>query len=54
MYLDVIFFENLIINYLILSLTRKFSKKGSKPIKLFLGALLGACYVLIFFCYLIR
>jgi len=49
MYLDVIFFENLIINYLILSLTRKFSKKGSKPIKLFLGALLGACYVLIFF-----
>lgn len=49
MYLDVIFFENLIINYFILSLTRKFSKKDSKPIKLFLGALLGACYVLIIF-----
>lgn len=49
MYLDVIFFENLIINYLILSLTRKFSRKSSKPVKLFLGALLGACYVLIFF-----
>ncbi|SHE84903.1 stage II sporulation protein GA (sporulation sigma-E factor processing peptidase) [Thermoanaerobacter uzonensis DSM 18761] len=49
MYLDVIFFENLIINYLILSLTQKFSKKDSKPIKLFLGALLGACYVLIIF-----
>jgi stage II sporulation protein GA (sporulation sigma-E factor processing peptidase) len=49
MYLDVIFFENLIINYFILSLTQKFSKKDSKPIKLFLGALLGACYVLIIF-----
>ncbi|KHO62803.1 MULTISPECIES: sigma-E processing peptidase SpoIIGA [Thermoanaerobacter] len=49
MYLDVIFFENLIINYFILSLTRKFSQKDSKPIKLFLGALLGACYVLIIF-----
>lgn len=49
MYLDVIFFENLIVNYFILSLTQKFSKKDSKPIKLFSGALLGACYVLIFF-----
>ncbi|HHW57689.1 MAG TPA: sigma-E processing peptidase SpoIIGA [Clostridia bacterium] len=49
MYLDVIFLENLFINYLILSLTKKFSKKNSKSIRLFLGALLGSSYVLLFF-----
>lgn len=48
-YLDVIFLENLFINYLILSLTKKFSKKNSKSIRLFLGALLGSSYVLLFF-----
>ncbi|MGB9779997.1 sigma-E processing peptidase SpoIIGA [Caldanaerobacter sp.] len=49
MYLDVLFLENLFINYIILFLTQRFSKKYSSPLKLFLGALIGTIYVLIFF-----
>ncbi|CAK9331126.1 sigma-E processing peptidase SpoIIGA [Thermoanaerobacter kivui] len=49
MYLDVIFFENLIINYVILILTKKFSKRPTNYIKLFLGASVGASYVVLFF-----
>jgi stage II sporulation protein GA (sporulation sigma-E factor processing peptidase) len=49
MYLDILFLENLFINYTILFLTQRFSKKYSSPLKLFLGALVGSIYVVIFF-----
>ncbi|AAM24840.1 sporulation protein [Caldanaerobacter subterraneus subsp. yonseiensis KB-1] len=49
MYLDILFLENLLINYVILSLTQRFSRKYSTPFKLLLGAFIGAGYVLIFF-----
>lgn len=44
-YLDVLFLENLVMNYLILLVTAKFSKARTSSIRLFLGALVGAAYV---------
>lgn len=49
MYVDVIFLENLIINYIILYLTKRFSKTNTKNINLFFGSLLGASYVILMF-----
>lgn len=46
-YLDVLFLENLVMNYLILQLTAKFSKSKTSSLRLFLGALLGASYVVL-------
>lgn len=46
-YLDVLFIENVVINYLILLITSKFSKTKVSSLRLFLGALIGAIYVII-------
>lgn len=44
-YLDVIVMENLVMNYLILWVTGKFAKVSALSIRIFLGALAGAVYV---------
>ncbi len=44
-YLDVLLLENLVINYLILYVTAKFSKYRTSTLRLFLGAIIGALYV---------
>lgn len=49
LYVDIIFFENLVINYIILYLTKRFSKYKTTYLKLFLGALVGALYIILFF-----
>ncbi|WHE08410.1 sigma-E processing peptidase SpoIIGA [Thermoanaerobacterium thermosaccharolyticum] len=49
MYVDVIFLENLIINYIILYLTKRFSKSEARNIYLFFSSLLGALYVILIF-----
>lgn len=46
-YLDVVFLENVVMNYLILLLTAKFSKSRTSSLRLFLGALVGASYVIL-------
>ncbi len=44
-YLDVLILENLVINYLILYVTAKFSKYSTSTLRLFSGAIIGALYV---------
>ncbi len=44
-YLDIIVLENIVINYLILLVTAKFSKNRSSNLRLLLGAVLGAAYL---------
>ena len=44
-YLDVLFLENIIMNYFILKVTARFSKNRTSNLRIFLGALLGASYV---------
>lgn len=44
-YLDILILENIVMNYLILLLTAKFSKHRTSHLRLFLGALVGASYV---------
>lgn len=44
-YLDVIFMENLIMNFIILKLTSKFARTAASNIRLLLGAFVGALYV---------
>lgn len=44
-YIDVIFLENVIMNYLILIVTSKFSKRKTSNFRLFLASLIGALYV---------
>ena len=44
-YIDVLFLENVVMNYLILLVTAKFSKSKTSSLRLFLGALIGALYV---------
>ncbi|MCR4434516.1 MAG: sigma-E processing peptidase SpoIIGA [Clostridiales bacterium] len=46
-YLDVLFLENIVMNYLILLVTAKFSKTKTSNLRLFLGALIGAAYVVV-------
>ena len=46
-YLDVLFMENIVMNFLILMLTAKFSKTRTTSLRLFLGSLVGALYVVI-------
>jgi len=46
-YIDVLFLENLVMNYLILLLTAKFSKIRASNLRLLLGALVGAAYVIV-------
>lgn len=46
-YIDVLVLENIVMNYLILVMTAKFSKSKTSNLRLFLGALVGASYVVI-------
>lgn len=45
-YLDILLLENLVINYLILYVTAKFSKLRVSTLRLFAGAIVGALYVI--------
>lgn len=44
-YPDILFLENLVINYLILYVTAKFSRVQVSSLRLFIGAAVGAVYV---------
>lgn len=44
-YIDVLLLENLVINYLILYTTAKFSRLKTSTLRLFAGAIIGALYV---------
>ena len=44
-YLDILILENLVINYLILSVTAKFSRLRVSSLRLFAGSIVGALYV---------
>ena len=44
-YLDIIILENIVINYLILLVTARFSKSKASNLRLLLGSLLGAVYL---------
>ncbi len=46
-YLDIIILENIVINYLILLVTSKFSKNKASNLRLLLGALLGSAYLVL-------
>jgi stage II sporulation protein GA (sporulation sigma-E factor processing peptidase) len=46
-YVDVLFLENIIINYLVLALTARFVKRDVRALRKFLGALVGAIYVIL-------
>ena len=46
-YIDVVFLENVVINYLILLVTARFSKVRTSSFRLLMGSLLGACYLVI-------
>ncbi len=46
-YLDILFLENLVINYLILYTTSKLSKLRASTLRLFAGAAVGAFYVIL-------
>ena len=43
-YLDVLILENIVMNYLILWTTGKIIKNRTSNLRLFIGALIGACY----------
>ncbi len=45
LYMDVLLLENLVINYLILYVTAKFSRVRVSSLRLFIGAAVGALYV---------
>lgn len=45
--MDVLLLENLVINYLILYVTAKFSRLKVSTLRLFLGAIVGALYVVV-------
>lgn len=46
-YLDILFLENIVMNFLILLVTAKFSKGNTTSLRLFLGSIIGAAYVII-------
>lgn len=46
-YLDIVILENIVINYLILLVTAKFSKNMTSNLRLLLGSLLGAAYLVV-------
>ena len=53
-YLDVIFLENIVINYIMLYVTGIISKAQIKQKKLFLGALIGAIYSIIYYLFRLK
>lgn len=50
-YVDQMFFENFIMNYIILYLTSKFSGKSVKWYRLAIGAVIGGIYVILSYIY---
>lgn len=46
-YLDVLILENVVINYMILAVTARFARVKTSSIRLFLGAITGALYVIL-------
>lgn len=46
-YLDIVILENIIINYLILLVTAKFSRSKTDPLRLLLSAILGTAYLVL-------
>ncbi len=46
-YLDILFLENVVMNFLILSVTARFSKTKTSSLRLFLGTIVGALYVVV-------
>lgn len=48
-YVDVIFLENIIINYIILYVTGIISKTNIKQLKILLGSIIGATYAIIYY-----
>jgi stage II sporulation protein GA (sporulation sigma-E factor processing peptidase) len=46
-YLDIVILENIVINYLILLVTSRFSKNKASSLRLFLGSLLGTVYLVL-------
>ena len=46
-YFDILILENIVMNYLILLLTAKFTKNRTSNLRLFIGALVGATYVVV-------
>ena len=53
-YLDVIFLENIVINYIMLYVTGIISKAQKKKKRLFLGALIGAVYSVIYYLFRLK
>lgn len=49
MYVDILLFENFIINYIILNFTSRYSKLKTTRIKLAIAAFMGAIYIFIIF-----
>ena len=46
-YLDIVILENIVINYLILMVTAKFSRSRTTNLRLLLGSVLGAAYLVV-------
>lgn len=46
-YLDIVILENIVINYLILSVTARFSKNRAGSLRLLLGSILGTAYLVL-------
>ncbi len=46
-YLDVLVLENVVINYMILAVTARFSRSRTSSLRLFAGAFIGALYVIL-------
>lgn len=46
-YLDVLFLENIVMNFLILLVTAIFAKRRTSSLRLFIGAVVGAAYVIV-------
>lgn len=53
-YLDVIFLENIVINYIMLYVTGIISKAQIKQKRIFLGALIGAVYSIIYYLFRLK
>jgi len=45
-YIDVLFVENLIMNYLILTVTSRFCRSSASGLRMLAGAAVGAAYVI--------
>ena len=53
-YLDVVFLENIIINYIILYVTGIISKANIREKRILLGALIGAIYSVVYYLFKLR